>query len=198
MNGASGSRPLSSIEKSGVGRPSRSKLELGRHLGQGFEPGIGMRAGIREPERIQQRRDDRREPAVAAHRIDQIEDEKRVAGAATPRSGEIEIDGDDLGGKAERRRARRPRPRRLTSVSISSGRVFVAACTTGMKPPGFSAIRRVSAAAPGWTARGRNARGQRRGSCRSARRRARRSARRGWAGRNDAGAGPASGLASRK
>ena len=42
-----------------------------------------------------------REPAVAAHRIDQVEHEKRVPALQGQEMVEVEIDGDDLGGEAE-------------------------------------------------------------------------------------------------
>ena len=60
-----------------------------------------MGAGIGKPHRIEQRGDDRGEPAVAAHRIDQVEHEKRVPALQGQEMVEVEIDGDDLGGKAE-------------------------------------------------------------------------------------------------
>ena len=60
-----------------------------------------MGARVREPDRIQQRRDDRRKPAVSPHRIDQIEDEKRIAPLQRMKVIEVEIDSDDLCDEAE-------------------------------------------------------------------------------------------------
>ena len=41
-----------------------------------------------------------REPAVAPHRIDQVEHEQSGPGASRRGMVEVEIDSDDLGGKA--------------------------------------------------------------------------------------------------
>ena len=60
-----------------------------------------MGAGVGEPDRIEQRRDDRRKPAVSPHRIHQIEDEKRIAPLQRMKVIEVEIDSDDLGDEAE-------------------------------------------------------------------------------------------------
>ena len=44
---------------------------------------------------------DGRKPAVSAHRIDQIEDEQRIAPLQSMKMIEVEFDGDDLGDEAE-------------------------------------------------------------------------------------------------
>src|SRR6516164_6993674 len=114
-----------------------------------------MCARVGESDRVEQRWDHGSEPSIAAYRIHQIEDEQRIALFQGVKVVEVEIDGYNLGGKAELGK-RATTASAESSVSISSGRSLVAACTTGMKPPGFSAIRRVSALAPGLAGQSRN------------------------------------------
>ena len=71
-----------------------------------------MGAGVGQPDRVEQRRDHRRKPAVSPHRIHQIEDEQRIAPLQCVKMIEVEIDGDDLGDEAELGERGRQRPRR--------------------------------------------------------------------------------------
>src|SRR5215471_4043332 len=60
-----------------------------------------MSACVRDSDRVEQRWDHRRKPAVAPHRVDQIEHELRIAAFQCVKVVEVKIDGHDLGGKAE-------------------------------------------------------------------------------------------------
>ena len=60
-----------------------------------------MGTGVGQPDRVEQRRDDRGEPAVPPHRVDQIEDEKRIATLQCVKMVEVEIDSDDLSDEAK-------------------------------------------------------------------------------------------------
>ena len=60
-----------------------------------------MGARVWEPDCVEQRRDHGSEPAVSPHRVHQIEHEQRIAPLQCVKMIEVEINGDDLGGKAE-------------------------------------------------------------------------------------------------
>ena len=60
-----------------------------------------MCARVGESDRVEQRWDHGSEPSIAAYRIHQIEDEQRIALFQGVKVVEVEIDGYNLGGKAE-------------------------------------------------------------------------------------------------
>ena len=179
-----GPKPAAVDRPFGRRQSGAGKLQLGADLRQRVEPGIGAGARIRQSDRIEPRRHHRREPAVAADRIDQIEDEQRTARHERVDPGKIVVEADRPRWRSRAGRARRRPTSAAAMVSISSGRLSVAACRTGMKPavPG---IRPVSALACAPVGSAHSGQARHRGSCRSGQRTRSRSARRGSAGRSE-------------
>ena len=81
------------------------ELQLGRDLGQRFEPGACAGAGVGKAERIESGGNHRRKPAVAAHRIDEVEDDQRLTLGQLIENAEIRKRQDFRGVAARAQRA---------------------------------------------------------------------------------------------